>query len=141
PVICQKPMASSLKTARQMVDRCGKAGVPLLIHENWRWQHPIRELKRALQSGQIGRPFRARIDMISGFPVFKNQPFLAELEQFIITDLGTHTLDTARFLFGEAQSVYCETTRVHPNIKGEDVATITMRMGEDVIVTVNMAYA
>ena len=58
--------------------------------------------------------------MISGFPVFANQPFLKELEQFILTDLGSHTLDTARFLFGEAESLYCQTRRVHPDIKGED---------------------
>ncbi|MCS6848246.1 MAG: Gfo/Idh/MocA family oxidoreductase [Anaerolineae bacterium] len=142
PVICQKPMAPSLAVAEEMVRACREAGVPFFIHENWRWQTPIRALKAALDEGHIGRPFRARIDMISGFPVFKNQPFLAELEQFIITDLGSHTLDVARFLFGEAHSIYCQTRRVHPNIKGEDVATIVMAMGEaNTIVAVNMAYA
>jgi predicted dehydrogenase len=50
----------------------------------------------ASQSGAIGKPFRGRIDMLSGFPVFVNQPFLKQLEQFIITDLGSHTLDVAR---------------------------------------------
>jgi predicted dehydrogenase len=141
PVICQKPMAPDLKTARRMVEQCRKGGVAFFVHENWRWQNPMRELKRALESRVIGRPFRARIDMISGFPVFKNQPFLTELEQFIVTDLGTHTLDLARFLFGEATRLYCQTERAHKNIKGEDVATITMNMGESTIVTVNMAYA
>jgi hypothetical protein len=38
----------------------------------------------------------ARINMIRSFPVFKNQPLGAELEQFIITDLGSHTLDVGR---------------------------------------------
>lgn len=141
PAICQKPLAPALKQARQMAEACRRAGVPLFVHENWRWQHPIRELKRALDSGAIGQPFRARLDMISGFPVFKNQPFLAELEQFIITDLGTHTLDAARFLFGEAQNLFCHTAKAHKNIKGEDVATILMRMGQGTIVSVNMAYA
>ena len=141
PVISQKPMAPSLKEARQMVEVCRRRKVPFFVHENWRWQHPMRALKASLHKGVVGAPFRARIDMISGFPVFKNQPFLAGLEQFIITDLGSHTLDLARFLFGEAQNLHCETRRVHRNIKGEDVATITTRMGTDVIVTVNMAYA
>lgn len=142
PVICQKPMAPTLVIAEEMVRACREAGVPFFIHENWRWQTPIRALKAALDEGRIGRPFRARIDMISGFPVFKNQPFLAELEQFIITDLGSHTLDVARFLFGEARSMYCQTRRVHPDIKGEDVATMVMTMGEaNTIVAVNMAYA
>ncbi len=141
PVICQKPMSTSLASAEGMVAACREAGVPLYIHENWRWQTPIRAFKQALESGVIGRPFRARIDMISGFPVFDNQPFLKELEQFILTDLGSHTLDTARSLFGEASSLYCHTRKVHRDIKGEDVATIVMNMGENVSVTVNMAYA
>jgi predicted dehydrogenase len=141
PVICQKPMATNLTAAEGMVKVCREAGVPLFIHENWRWQAPIRVLKRVLGSGEIGIPFRARIDMISGFPLFKNQPFLKDLEQFILTDLGSHTLDTARFLFGEASSLYCRIKRVHREIKGEDVATIVMQMGGGILVTVNMAYA
>jgi predicted dehydrogenase len=141
PVICQKPMATSLAEAEKMVEACRRARVPFFIHENWRWQTPIRQLKRVLDSGAIGKPFRARIEMISGFPVFKNQPFLRDLKQFIIADLGSHTLDTARFLFGEAIELYCHTSRVHKNIKGEDVATIMMRMGAGTTVTCNMAYA
>ena len=141
PVICQKPMSTDLSSAESMVAACRTAGVPLYIHENWRWQTPIRALKQALDTGAIGRPFRARIDMISGFPVFANQPFLAEIEQFILSDLGSHILDVARFLFGEASSLYCHTHQVHPNIKGEDVASVMMKMGQEVSVTCNMAYA
>jgi len=101
----------------------------------------LRQLKRLLDTGQIGRPFRARIDMISGFPVFVNQPFLKDLEQFIITDMGSHTLDVARSLFGEASSLYCQTQRIHQDIKGEDVATIMLRMGNATSVVCQMAYA
>lgn len=142
PVICQKPMAPSLTEAERMVRDCREASVPLFIHENWRWQQPIRRLKQLLADDCIGPPFRARIDMISGFPVFENQPFLAELEQFILTDLGSHILDVARFLFGEAESIYCQTKRIHPDIRGEDVATVMMRMGgQGTTVLCEMAYA
>jgi predicted dehydrogenase len=141
PVICQKPMAPTLAEAERMVATCRDAGVPFFIHENWRWQTPIRRLKRVLGEGWIGRPFRARIDMISGFPVFDNQPFLKNLEQFIITDLGSHTLDAARLLFGEASSLYCQTQRIHPDIQGEDVATIMLRMGDATSVLCQLAYA
>ena len=128
PVICQKPMAPSLEEAEAMVDTCRRAGVPFYVHENWRWQFPIRQLKRVLDEGSIGRTFRARLDMVSGFPVFINQPFFKTLEQFILTDMGSHILDVARFLFGEATSVYCQTRRVHSDIRGEDVATVMMEM-------------
>ena len=140
PVICQKPMAPSRAEAEQMVATCQAAGVPFFIHENWRWQTAIRQMKHVLDQGQIGRPFRARIDMISGFPVFANQPFLKELDQFVITDMGSHILDVARFLFGEADRLYCQTHRVHQDIKGEDVATIMLAIG-DTTVLCEMAYA
>lgn len=142
PVICQKPMGTTLKEAEYMVDLCRKSNTPLYIHENWRWQTPIMEFKKLLDSGVIGTPFRARLTMASGFPVFKNQPFLKELEQFILTDLGSHILDAARFMFGEAKSLYCHTQKVHKDIKGEDVATVMMKMGDnDVSVLCEMAYA
>lgn len=141
PVICQKPMAPDLQTAEGMVQACKEAGVPFFIHENWRWQTPIRALADVLHSGVIGEPFRARIEMVSGFPVFKNQPLLKTLEQFILTDLGSHTLDAARFLFGEADSLCCQTRKIHTDIKGEDVATLLLGMGGRTTVTIHMAYA
>jgi predicted dehydrogenase len=141
PVICQKPMAGSLAEAESMVAACRGSNTPLFIHENWRWQAPIREVRHILDDGRIGRPFRARIDMISGFPVFQNQPFLQNLEQFIIADLGSHILDVARFLFGEARRLYCQTQRVHVGIRGEDVATVMLTTDRDVNVVCQMAYA
>jgi D-apiose dehydrogenase len=141
PVICQKPVAPNLDAAREMVEKCRNAGVPLAVHENWRWQRPIRESKADLESGAIGKVFRARIDYCNSFPVFENQPFLKELEQFILTDIGSHILDVGRFLFGEARTLYCQTARVHHDIKGEDVATVMMQMESGATLTCNMSYA
>jgi predicted dehydrogenase len=142
PVICQKPMAPSIADAESMVSACRQSGTPFFIHENFRWQAPMRALKRYLDAGHIGRPFRARIDMISGFPVLKNQPGLAQLEQFILADLGSHILDLARFFFGEAESLYCQTQRIHADIRGEDVATVVLRMNQgQTTVLCEMAYA
>jgi predicted dehydrogenase len=141
PVVCQKPMATTLTECQMMVKHCRDAGVALYINENWRWQYPIRQLKRAIDSRRIGRVFRATIDYRNSFPVFDNQPFLKDLEQFIITDIGSHILDTARFLFGEPVSLYCQTARVHPDIKGEDVATVILTLDDGALVTCLMSYA
>lgn len=140
-VICQKPMGPSLETARQMLDICQQRGVRLYIHENFRWQTPIRALKTVLDSGVIGKPFKARVSFCSAFPVFDNQPFLAQLEQFILTDIGSHILDVCRFLFGEAESLYCQTARVNPAIKGEDVANVLLRMQSGMTCYAEMSYA
>jgi len=141
PVICQKPMAPNLADAEAMVETCRKAGVPLLINENWRWQTPLRELRRVVASGEIGRVFRARLDYCNSFPVFDNQPFLKSVEQFILADMGSHILDVARFLFGEAAALNCRTSRVHEDIRGEDVATVLLQMRSGATVTCNLSYA
>lgn len=141
PVISQKPMAPSIKIGEQLVDTCRKAGISYYIHENWRWQEPTRELKKIIDSGIIGKLFRGRINITSGYNVYKNEPTLKSLEKFILTDMGTHILDVARFLFGEASSLYCQTQKIHDNIKGEDIATVIMHMGENnASVTCEMGY-
>jgi predicted dehydrogenase len=124
-----------------MVRAFEEENLPLLVNDNWRWQRPIRKVKELLDGESIGRPFRARVDMISGFPVFRNQPFLKDLPQFILTDLGTHILDVCRFLFGEVRSVYCKTSKVHADIAGEDVATVVLEMNSGATVVAEMAYA
>jgi predicted dehydrogenase len=86
-IVCQKPMATSLEEARSMVDICREAKIQLLISENWRWQYPMRQLKRILDEGRIGKPFRARVHFCNSFPVFDNQPFLKELRDEFVEEL------------------------------------------------------
>lgn len=140
-VICQKPLAESLESAERMVQACHDSGTPLYVHENFRWQAPLRALKSVVDGGQLGSVFRARIEMVSGFDVFANQPFLRTLEQFVLTDVGTHVLDVARFLFGEVESLACHTQRIHADIAGEDVATVLLRTRAGASVVVSLGYA
>lgn len=140
-VICQKPMAPLLLLAFDMLNVCRENNVRLFVHENFRWQLPIRKLKEALDSGIIGKAFKARVSFCSAFPVFDNQPFLKTLDHFILTDIGSHVLDICRFLFGEAKSLYCITQRVNPTIKGEDVANVLMEMKSGLHCYAEMSYA
>jgi predicted dehydrogenase len=140
PVICQKPMAPSLRDSQRMVAACAERGVPFFIHENWRWQAPIRALRQVLRSDEIGQPFRARLRMASAFPVFENQPFLKELERFLLVDIGSHILDVVRFLFGEPRSIYCRTQRIQRSICGEDLATLMLEMENGATVVCELGY-
>jgi predicted dehydrogenase len=140
-IICQKPMAPDFETAKKMVSLCGSSGVKLYIHENYRWQAPVRRFKEIVESGIIGKPFKARVSFLSGFPVFDNQPFLMELDHFILTDMGSHVLDVVRFLFGECDSLWCQTRAVNTKIKGEDLAVLLMEMCNGMPVYTEMSYA
>lgn len=141
PVICQKPFARNLGDARAMVDACRAAQVPLMVHENFRWQSPIRKVKQVIDSGLIGRPFWGRVSFRSAYDVFSGQPYLAEGERFIVEDLGIHALDVARFLLGDVANVSARIARVNPKIKGEDVATSLLDHGAGVASVVDCSYA
>ncbi len=141
PAICQKPFAKTLDDAKSMVKTCAEAGVPLMVHENFRWQTPIQEVKKVLEAGVIGEPFWARFSFRSGYDVFSGQPYLAEGERFIIEDLGIHTLDIARYIMGDVRQLSARTKRVNPKIKGEDVATMLLDHESGATSIVDVSYA
>lgn len=138
-VICQKPMAPSLEEARSMVRACAGAGVPFMLHENFRWQAPMRALKAA--SAELGPLFFGRIVWRTPYDVYRDQPYLARDPRFIIADVGVHLLDLARFFLGEVESLFCVTRRVNPHIRGEDTATILLRMRSGAACVVELSYA
>jgi D-apiose dehydrogenase len=140
-VVCQKPMTDSLATAEELVRYCSDKKVPFFIHENFRFQSTIRVVKQLLDEGIIGKVFKARISFCSGFPVFVNQPALAKLPRFILTDIGSHILDLCRFLFGEVKTLFALTQKVNPVIDGEDVADVLMQMQSGVHCFAEMSYA
>jgi predicted dehydrogenase len=139
--ICQKPFAPALTDARAMVEACREARVPLMVHENFRWQSAIQAVGKALREGAIGQPFWGRVSFRSAYDVFSGQPYLAKGERFIVEDLGIHILDIARFLFGDVARVSATTARVNPAIRGEDVATILLQHESGVSSVVDCSYA
>lgn len=140
-VICQKPMAPTIADGRAMVEACERAGVAMMVHENFRWQRPIMAVRDVIGSGAIGKPFWGRVSFRSGYDVIAGQPYLAEGRRFIIEDLGVHVLDTARFLFGEVSRLTASTAQVNPAIKGEDVATMLLVHEGGVTAVVDCSYS
>ena len=126
PMIVQKPFAPTIADCKAMVDAAATANVPLMVHENFRFQTPIKAMRKVLDDGVIGKPFYGRITWRTAYDVYANQPYLALEERFIILDLVIHLLDVARYLFGEAKSLTCHTASVKPGIKGEDSAILML---------------
>lgn len=129
PVLCQKPFCTSLDEAREVTELCRGAGVRLMINENFRWQAWYRKAKELLDQGALGEPFLAVIQkrVRMTLPQFDHaQAYLAEMPQLILYEVGTHYLDTFRFLFGEPDKVFARLHHVSPQIKGEDVQLITL---------------
>ena len=126
PAIVQKPFGPAFDDCVAMVRICKDAGVMLMVHENFRFQHPMRQVKAVLDAGTIGDPVWGRISFRTGYDVKAGQHYLFDEERFIVLDLGIHVLDLARFFFGEVETLYSRHARIDPRVKGEDMATMML---------------
>ncbi|MBW3624121.1 MAG: Gfo/Idh/MocA family oxidoreductase [Armatimonadetes bacterium] len=130
-VICQKPMAPTWDDSVAMVEACERAGVRLLMHENWRWQPWYREMKRVIESGALGEVFhigcRRRTGDGRGSEPYPVQPYFREMEKFLLYETVVHFLDTFRFLGGEIDHLFCQTDRINPVIRAEDYVLLQLR--------------
>lgn len=117
-----------------MVLAAKRAGVTLMVHENFRWQS-------AIDKGAIGTPFWGRVSFRSTYDVCTGQPYLSTDDKFIIQDLGIHIIDVARVLFGDVTPLVASTKRVNHRIRAEDVATMLLVHAGGVTSVVDCSYA
>jgi predicted dehydrogenase len=141
PAIVQKPMSLDFAASRKMVESMDEANLPFMVHENFRFQSPIREVGKIVRSGEIGKPTYAMISFRTGYDIYAGQPYLAKVKRFVLLDLGVHVLDVARYLLGEAERVHCEVQSVKPGIAGEDMASMLVRHINGAMSVVECSYA
>lgn len=142
-VITQKPMAPSWTESVAMVEACEAARVRLLVHENWRWQPWYREIRRLIDSDEIGRPYYLGFHLRSGDgrgpEPYRVQPYFVKMKRFLIYETLVHFLDTFRYLAGEISEIYCRSFRLNPVMAGEDAALIRLgfESGADGLIDAN----
>ena len=128
-IICQKPIAPTFAECVAIVETARRAGVRLMIHENFRWQPWYREMRRLLDAGTLGELFSINIRTRLGDgwqedAYLARQPFFREYPRLFCYETGVHFLDTFRYLGGEISSVYTRFQKRNPAIVGEDAAQI-----------------
>lgn len=129
PVICQKALAPSYGEAVAVVDAARQAGIPLVVHENFRWQPWYREARRLVDAGRFGRlhgvAFRLRPGDGQGPRAYLDrQPYFQKMERFLVHETAIHWIDTFRFLVGEVAAVTASLRKINPVIAGEDAGII-----------------
>ena len=130
PVICQKPLAPTFQEAQELVAVAAGANVPLMVHENFRFQPWYREIKRLLGQDAIGdrlHSINIRTRTGDGWQpdaYLGRQPYFREMERFLVFEMGVHFIDTMRFLGGPIDGVYASLRKLNPDIAGEDAGTI-----------------
>ena len=129
PMVCQKPFTPSLEQAKQAMALAEAADVPLIIHENFRWQPWYRESRRIIDAGTLGDvygvTFRLRPGDGQGPRAYLDrQPYFQAMPRFLVHETAIHLIDTFRFLVGEVTGVFARLRRLNPVIAGEDSGVI-----------------
>ena len=101
-ILAQKPIASTIEDAREIVRLCEEAGKVLSVNQNMRYDQSMRALKTLLDRGDLGEPVVAQITMHAR-PHW--QKFIEGYGRVAILNMSIHHLDVFRFLFGEPDRI------------------------------------
>jgi predicted dehydrogenase len=112
-ILAQKPLAMSVADAKDVVERCAKAGIALAVNQNMRYDQSVRAMKDLLQRSWLGAPVLATIEM-RAIPHW--MPWSEKLHSLATFVMSIHHLDTFRYWFGTPDRVLAS-TRPDPRTK------------------------
>lgn len=101
-ILCEKPLATNTKNAKEMIDIANKHGILLLVAMCHRFHGPVVRLKKAIDTGRIGKIVSYRNRFHWQHTLSKDA---ARLRGGILLDNGSHSIDIFRFLVGEILKV------------------------------------
>jgi predicted dehydrogenase len=107
-VLSEKPMATSIAAAQEMIALSGKTGRIHAVVQNRRYIPGIRRLRAFVESGAIGDLTGVHCDFFIGahFGGFRE-----DMDNVLLLDMAIHTFDAARFVSAKVpQAVYCHET-------------------------------
>jgi|LSQX01.2.fsa_nt_gb predicted dehydrogenase len=146
PVVCEKPLATTVEHAREMVEAFEKRGLKLMYAEDWNFAPALVRAKQIIDEGAIGRILfiRAR-ESHNG----SHSPFAQTLEYCgggALLHLGCHPAAFVSHLTGQevvevigAATGGLEQNLVHHKLEGEDlgVAFLTLADGTRAVIEGN----
>lgn len=130
-IFCEKPIDLDIARVAACLARVAAAGVPLAVGFNRRHDPSFQALKRAVESGQIGK--LATLHILSRDPAPPPPAYLRK-SGGLFRDMMIHDFDMARWLLGEEPvKVYAEAScLVDPAIAAVgdvDTAMVTLATG------------
>jgi predicted dehydrogenase len=109
-VFCEKPLANTLDEACAMLDAVRRANVLHMVCHNYRRVPAVLLAKRFIEEGRIGTIRHVRATYLQDWIVDPAFPLVWRLRKEAagsgaLGDIGSHSVDLARFLCGEITSV------------------------------------
>ena len=105
-VLAQKPLGVDYQQAVEIVTLCQQAGIVLSVNQNMRYDQSVRVCRALIDTGQLGNPIFASIDM-RAIPHW--MPWQRRQGWVTLRIMSIHHLDTFRYWLGDPQRVFCST--------------------------------
>ncbi|HVB32645.1 MAG TPA: Gfo/Idh/MocA family oxidoreductase [Gemmatimonadaceae bacterium] len=143
-VLSEKPMATSLGAADDLVEACDRAGVQLFVVKQNRLNPPIQLLRRAVDKGRFGRIYMANVTVRWQRPqeYYDAAPWRGtwEFDGGAIMNQASHYVDLMQWLVGPVDSVVAKTATQARRIEAEDsgAAVLRFRSGALGVIEVNV---
>jgi predicted dehydrogenase len=104
-VLCEKPLALNVEQAEEMLHAAESSGKVHQVAFTFRYGYAVRELRRRIQSGDIGQPHYLRVQYDSWKGLLPDWEVGWREKQDLagggmVYDLGAHLFDVARFVLG-----------------------------------------
>ena len=110
-ILCEKPLARTADESLMMLEAVQKAGVKNMVAFNYRFVPAIRQIRKLVDSGLLGKIYHFRAVYLQEWVMAHyNLPMTWRLQKSAagsgaLGDLGAHIIDLARYLVGEVNSV------------------------------------
>lgn len=106
-ILCEKPICEELSEAEEFLAVCEAENKVCCIAENFRYRPVMRQAKKLLLEGAVGKIVRVNCRYVSCHPDASNA-YHGALKHPLLCDVTVHHLDVARYLTGaEPKSVAC----------------------------------
>jgi myo-inositol 2-dehydrogenase / D-chiro-inositol 1-dehydrogenase len=131
PLFCEKPIATTLDEAVNVVEQTRRAGVELQVGFQRRFDPRLRELRSSVASGALGELYSITLASHDADP--PSEAFAAECGGMFV-DLHVHDFDVARWVSGEeVEEVFTVAARRGPSayldaLGDVDTTAILLRM-------------
>jgi predicted dehydrogenase len=109
-VLCEKPLALTVKQSEQMLAAVQKAKVVHMVCHNYRRIPAIAQAKKMITEGALGKIYHYRARYAQDWPADPEFPLVWRLQKGVSGsgahgDINAHIIDLARYLVGEFTEV------------------------------------
>ncbi len=131
PVFTEKPFTLTTPSAQAALRACADAKVTLAIGYNWRFQPALQEMKRAIDSGRLGRllHMEGNFNGPSVYRVTKDhwRQNPEEGPAGGMTGRGVHVVDAMLYLAGRIDTVHAQSCRLALDYGTDDTTSMLFK--------------